>query len=169
MESKQLHQKEQHDKRAVDRRLVVGDSVFVKNYGQGSKWLPCVISRQTGPVSFVVTFGDGRERRVHQDQIRNRTVSIETLPKEVIVTPEEVPIPELPVDLPADSPVTSSTSDSSHESEPEPPAVSPVVSGGSSVPTPSDRTATPVVKTYPKRVCTGHVRFEPTVSWNTTQ
>ena len=36
------------------RKLNVGDSVLVKNYHHGDKWLPGVIQKKTGPVSFVV-------------------------------------------------------------------------------------------------------------------
>ena len=52
------------------------DSVFVKNYHQGVKWLPGVIDKKTEPVSFVVRLEDGQQRRCHQDQIKMRTVEV---------------------------------------------------------------------------------------------
>ena len=67
VERKLLKQKGQHDATAKHRELCVGDYVFVRNYGPGGKWLPGVIERQTGPVSFVVKLTDGRERHCHLD------------------------------------------------------------------------------------------------------
>ena len=72
VEKKQLLQKEQHDSRSRERKLEVGDSVFVRNYHQGNRWLPGVIEQRTGPVSFRVKLTDGRTRRCHQDQVRKR-------------------------------------------------------------------------------------------------
>jgi hypothetical protein len=46
--------------------------VYVKNFAIGSPWLPGVIHRQTGPVSFVVELCDGRQVRRHQDHLRVR-------------------------------------------------------------------------------------------------
>ena len=80
VEAKQLTQKKQHDAHAVDRSFVEGDTVFVKNYRPGVKWLPGVIVKKTGPVSFLVRLGDGHEKRCHQDQIRKRTVDVSLEP-----------------------------------------------------------------------------------------
>jgi len=85
VEKCQLRQKKQHDARARDREFKAGDNVFVRNYHHGDKWLPGVLQKKTGPVSFHVLLTDGRERRCHQDQIRLRTV--------------DVPVPEKPLDL----------------------------------------------------------------------
>ena len=60
------------------------DPVFVRNYHQGDKWLPGVISEKTGPVSFKVTMTTGQDRRCHQDQIWKRSPDV------------EVPNPEAP-------------------------------------------------------------------------
>ena len=77
VEKNQLRQKKQHDARARDRDLQPGDNVFVRNYHHGGRWLPGVIQRRTGPVSFQVKLTDGREHRCHQDQVRRRTVEVE--------------------------------------------------------------------------------------------
>ena len=77
VENSQLRQKKQHDARAKDRELRVGDRVFVHNYHQGDRWLPGTIQAKTGPVSFLARLEDGRERRCHQDQLRLRTVEVE--------------------------------------------------------------------------------------------
>ena len=76
VESSQLKQKEQHDLRSRERKLDVGENVFVRNYHRGDRWLPGVIKQRTGPVSFRVKLTDGRDRRCHQDQLRERSVEV---------------------------------------------------------------------------------------------
>ncbi len=76
-EPAQCKQKEQHDARAHDRFLVMSESMFVHNYQPGDHWLPGVIQRKTGSVSFLIKQLDGRECRCHQDQVRKRTVSLD--------------------------------------------------------------------------------------------
>lgn len=78
VESKQLKQKEQHDMRWRRRTLQAGDEVFVRNFHCGSRWLPGVIERTTGPVSYVVKLTDGRSRRCHHDQMQTRTICSES-------------------------------------------------------------------------------------------
>ena len=86
-----MKQKKQHDAKAVDRKLGVGERVFIQNYALGDKWLPGVILRQTGPVSFRVALPNGQEKRVHQDQVRKRMVDVGVLPEDLVGTqPDEV-------------------------------------------------------------------------------
>ena len=87
VEAKQLKQKQQHDASAVDRSFKEGDRVFVKNFQSGEKWLPGVIVKKRGPVSFRVRLSDGQERRCHQDQIRSRTVNVTLEPTIETETP----------------------------------------------------------------------------------
>lgn len=47
-----------------------GDWVFNKDFSQGPPWLPGVICRQTGPVSFMVDLWDSRQIRRHQGHLR---------------------------------------------------------------------------------------------------
>ena len=70
------NKRNKHDGQSSDRCFNEGDTVLVKNFQSGNKWLPGVISRKTGPVSFVVQMYDGRERRCHQDQLQRRTVDV---------------------------------------------------------------------------------------------
>ena len=65
----QTQQKKYHDAHAAERVISVNDNVFVRNYSYGPKWLPGVVTEQTGPVSFKVRTGNGLQKR-HQDQIR---------------------------------------------------------------------------------------------------
>ena len=76
VEKEQSQQKEQYDSRSRERKFVVGDSVFVRNYHQENRWLPGVNEQRTGPVSFRVKRTDGRTRRCHQDQVRTRSVHL---------------------------------------------------------------------------------------------
>ncbi|KAL3213425.1 hypothetical protein MRX96_051690 [Rhipicephalus microplus] len=48
--------------------------VFARNYAQGPLWIPAVISRATGPISYEVTAPDGRVLRRHVDLLPRRTV-----------------------------------------------------------------------------------------------
>ena len=74
VERKQEDQKARHDKKAKVRTFHVGNHVFVKNFGAGSKWLRGKIVNMSGPVSFLVELEDGRSRRCHQDHLRHRVV-----------------------------------------------------------------------------------------------
>lgn len=106
VEHQQHKQKLQHDARSKDRRLVVGEKVFVRNYHHGKRWLPGEIERITGPVSFLVKLNDGRQRRCHQDQIRRRTVTLPPPPdqtdaeilEDVVIPSTEPPAPSVPAD-----------------------------------------------------------------------
>ena len=54
VENKQAKQVQQH--KAKNRNFEVNDSVFVRNYHNGDRWLPGVIQKRTGPVSFLVDY-----------------------------------------------------------------------------------------------------------------
>ena len=81
VEQKQSQQKAHHDARAKSCIFMLGDAVFVKNYGSGLRWLPGKIEQVTGPVSFQVKLDDGRTRRCHQDQIRIRVIAPDMPPE----------------------------------------------------------------------------------------
>ena len=137
MEANQWKQKKQHDIKSRDRSFKEGDTVFIRNFQAGDKWVPGVISKKTGPVSFVVQLSDGRERRCHQDQLRFRTVDVTV--EELIET--ETPSPhseDIELPSPSDTNVPSSSDQVS--------------------PTPSEP---PPRKTYPTRVRTTVQRYEP--------
>ena len=74
VEEKQQQQKAQHDRKALPRTFRVGDTVFMKNFGAGRRWLPGQVVEMSGPVSFHVLLEDGRCKRCHQDQLRSRVV-----------------------------------------------------------------------------------------------
>ena len=151
VESNQLKQKKQHDRKAKERSLDIGDDVFVRNYHGGDRWIPGVIQKKTGPVSLLVRLSDGRERRCHLDQVRKRSVAVEIPP--VVVEPEIVIPSVIPSSLPVNPSVAtpSPANDSVVDGSPSPAAVDPE-------PPPEPETR---VKTYPKRDRKPVERFEP--------
>ena len=145
VEERQLKQKEQHDGKAKEKKLQVGEKVFVRNYRHGGeKWLPGVVQKKTGPVSFLVKLSDGRFRRCHQDQVRKRYVQLTQHPSVEF----DLSIP------PAEGPTVVEESNTSSPTgiEPESEARS---SESASIPI-ADK------KDYPKRIRNPVVRFEPT-------
>ena len=48
----------------------MNDSVYVRNFGGGEKWIPGEIVKSTGPVSYKVKTNDGLLVRRHADQIK---------------------------------------------------------------------------------------------------
>ncbi len=152
VESRQSRQKKQHDVRARDRELKPGDEVFARNYHHGDRWLPGVIQKKTGPVSFHVLLTDGRERRCHQDQLRLRTVDVQIPDRPVEL--DDLAISASPeVATPTASSSTFSTSNEAGTSSTTPTvteSVPPMVAdSGATVTAP-----TPARKAYPKRTRT---------------
>ena len=113
----------------------------MKNFQSGDKWLPGVISKRTGPVSFVVRLSDGHERCCHQDQLQKRTVEV-TIESPVET---ETPVPRVSATDPNSS--SGTTVSSSHV----------VPEQSESAPAPPTR------KTYPTRRRTAVQRYEPTL------
>ena len=72
VENKQLQQKVDHDRAAQWRSFKEDETVYVRNFGPGQKWLPGTIVATTGPVSYRVLLEDGRAWRRHQDHMRQR-------------------------------------------------------------------------------------------------
>lgn len=87
------------------REFEQNDEVYIRNFGNGPKWLPGRVAEVTGPASYVVEV-DGNKCNRHVDQVRERvTVNTEELgsEREIVdnheteVVPdergEEVPLP----------------------------------------------------------------------------
>ena len=70
--AKQAVQKDQHDQHAHLRSLEAGQPVMVKNMRPGVNWIPGVILKQLGPVSFLVDVGEGRTWKRHIDHLKVR-------------------------------------------------------------------------------------------------
>ena len=55
----------------------INSRVMIRNYGKfGAKWLPAMVVKQTGPVSYKCQLEDGRVFRRHQDQVKFRLDSL---------------------------------------------------------------------------------------------
>ena len=74
VEKKQEEQKAKHDANAKPRKFSVGDSVFMRNFGAGGRWLPGTIVQTSGLVTFQVQLEDGRDKKCHIDHLRPRVV-----------------------------------------------------------------------------------------------
>ena len=70
---KQCKQKLDRDSHCKDRHFSEGERVYVKNFGQGEKWLQGEIVKQKGPVTFEIKLQDGRIFQRHQDHVRKRS------------------------------------------------------------------------------------------------
>ncbi|KAL3218077.1 hypothetical protein MRX96_006057 [Rhipicephalus microplus] len=112
------------------------DPVFARNYAQGPLWIPAVISRATGPISYEVTAPDDRVLRRHMDQLRRRTVG-----------PTQTAGAELERPQPERRPMSTSTPEGSS-------SVPVAPEGSSSAPVETDAPGeqpTPVVSSVPPR------------------
>ena len=50
----------------------MGDKVYAKNYGIGPVWLPGIVTKLDGAVTYHIQLEDGRDIRRHADQLRTR-------------------------------------------------------------------------------------------------
>jgi len=73
VEGKQEKKKERHDQHAHAQEKP-DDFVYVRNFSSNcnQQWLPGIILKHRGPVSYVVKLTDGRMFRRHQDHVRLR-------------------------------------------------------------------------------------------------
>ena len=69
---KQEKQKWYHAKHPRKPNLDTNSPVMARNYARGSKWLPGIVERRTGPVSFKVRLQNGNLIKRHQDQLHMR-------------------------------------------------------------------------------------------------
>ena len=67
--NKQQSQKDHHDSHANRRHFTIGDTVFVRDFPTGNKWLPGTVTQSKGPLSFLIKLADGRVFRRHIDHI----------------------------------------------------------------------------------------------------
>ena len=73
VEGKQWKQKMAHDTSHADRKFGEGDEVYVEDFSASAeKWVPGIVSKVTGPLSYHVQLTDGRIIRRHIDSVRHR-------------------------------------------------------------------------------------------------
>ena len=65
-----------HDKNAKARKFQVQDRVYARNFSDGEVWIPGVIAKCIGPLSFIVKLEDGRTIRRHIDHLQPHFVSL---------------------------------------------------------------------------------------------
>lgn len=66
-------EKQSCDQDQAPRQFQPNDSVFARSY-TGARWMPAVVERATGPVSYSVRAPDGQMHRRHVDQLRGRAL-----------------------------------------------------------------------------------------------
>lgn len=113
VEEKQQDQKKRHDQYARLRSLSPGDNVYVRNFSitNNQQWLPGIILKRNGPVSYVVELSDGRVFRRHQDNVRLRQdAGPETDTSTGFPVVEPTMTPECPTEQDPEAPVPASTS-----------------------------------------------------------
>ena len=71
VEFSQDRMKAQHDKHSKSRILEIGDTVYCRNFRGNPKWISGVITKQLGPVSFLVALPDGRVWKRHINHLRH--------------------------------------------------------------------------------------------------
>ena len=92
VEKKQNMQKKTHDKNVKRRSFLVGDSVMVRNFGSGSKWIAGKVSNSRAPVSLQVQLTDGRSVHRHFDHVRSASrflVPCQDQPKQAPVSEQD--------------------------------------------------------------------------------
>ena len=60
VQNRQIQQQLNHDVHSEDRKFQISDTVFVENFGHGSKWLAGIIEEIQGPLTYMVKLSDGR-------------------------------------------------------------------------------------------------------------
>ena len=71
-------QSQQHDKKARARNFSIGDSVLIRNFSSGQKWMIGMVIQIAGLVSYMVRLNDHTIHRRHQDQLRIFRGSVDT-------------------------------------------------------------------------------------------
>ena len=158
---KQDVQKTHHNHHAREREMTVGQTVMVRNLRPGDAWIPGVIVKMLGPVSYLVDVGEGRVWKRHVDHLKQRDLP-DPEHSSLEETDSELPTPETDVATPVTTPeasVTESTEpvdESVLSSTPDSPTATtgdttPSTSG-TSPPVPSTSQPEPAVtRAYPTR------------------
>lgn len=74
VEGKQWKQKLAHDTSRTDRKFQEGDGVYAEDFSSTTeKWVPGIVQKVTGPLSYHIQLSDGRVIRRHVDNVRSRS------------------------------------------------------------------------------------------------
>ena len=66
----QTQQKQQHDRHSRERVFHVGQSVMVRNFREGPRWVQAVIVERGGPLSYLVQTLEGKVWKRHIDHVK---------------------------------------------------------------------------------------------------
>ena len=90
-------QAEQHDTSKPLRTFVVGDTVYVKDFSTPSPtWIPGMVTKVTGPLSYHVELESGRTVRRHVDAVRRRDVLVSAAGDTSQDSTDDFYLPDLP-------------------------------------------------------------------------
>jgi len=67
-------QKANYDKKAKVAKFVIGQRIMAKNFRDGPTWLPGVVVKQLGVLTFLVQLGKGQFWKRHSNQLRYHVV-----------------------------------------------------------------------------------------------
>lgn len=67
---KQADQKAYHDRKARERSFTIGQRVVVKNQIPGKPWVPGIVEKVQGPLTYLVHLDTGQLWKRHVDHIR---------------------------------------------------------------------------------------------------
>ena len=68
----QMKQKQHHDTHCKQRQFKAGDTVYVKDFSGKEGWLPGIITKIQGPVTYVIELEDKRVIRRHIGHVKLR-------------------------------------------------------------------------------------------------
>ena len=68
---RQADQKMAHDKHCKPRELTVGESVMAKNNKQGLPYVPAVVKKRLGPLTYLIETQDGLTWKRHIDHLKS--------------------------------------------------------------------------------------------------
>ena len=87
---RQAEQKMAHDKHCLPRELAVGEAVMAKNYRQGMPFVPGVVKKKLGPLTYLIQTQSGLTWKRHIDHLKSlgHTAPVQEVPD----SPEEEPI-----------------------------------------------------------------------------
>ena len=92
---RQATQKQHHDARSRSREFQLGSKVTVKDSCNPSRWLPGVVLKQRGPLSYLIRLDTGQVWRKHVDHIKQIDVDIPEDSSEIVHPPSmnSAPVP----------------------------------------------------------------------------
>ena len=67
---KQAEQARHHDRHSTSREMIVGQNVMARNFCQGEKWIPGVIVKRLGPLTYLIELKQGLCWKRHIDHLR---------------------------------------------------------------------------------------------------